>query len=396
MELQSQTRAQRDRSRQPQSANLTWGKSVLRSIGFVSFCLLAVVVLFLLFEGLSSSWRSVHGFVSSVNNRDVDMAYSTQYDPELGWVNIPNFYSRNFYNPGVYVQTDSKGFRNREEIEVQVPVGKLRVVCSGDSFTFGIGVDNDHTWCEQLSSLDQRLQAVNMGVPGYGVDQIYLMYRRDGTRLDYDAQIFALITDDFRRMQKNSFLGYGKPELEVRDGQLEVTDVPVKKASGLSRAVSGSGSLFANLSSVAVLQSLLDKFRPARHSSSHPIPDNTREVTAKILESLQALNHKKNATLVVVLLPTLGELTAAGPSQSWRGFLRDESAKQGITFIDLLEDAQTLPISELDKLFIPHGSQRFMGTAGHLSDYGNQYVSRKIYQALQANPVISVRLSTPH
>jgi hypothetical protein len=43
------------------------------------------------------------------------MVHSTQFDPELGWVNVPNFYSKNFYGPGLYLQTNSRGFRNREE-----------------------------------------------------------------------------------------------------------------------------------------------------------------------------------------------------------------------------------------------------------------------------------------
>ena len=371
---------------------MTSPRAISKSVGLVVFSLLGVCVLFLLVEGLCSSLLVVRNFVS-FSRRDVDMAHSTEYDGELGWVNVPNFYSKDFYNPGVYVQTNSQGFRNQENFSGQVPPGKLRIICSGDSFTFGIGVDNDHTWCGQLASVDHRLQAVNMGVPGYGVDQIYLMYLRAGARLDYDAQIFAVITDDFRRMQNSSFLGYSKPMLVLQGDRLVVTHVPVPKKSAFSRWLSWNGGTFSEFKSVSVLQSVLDKFHTVAPASSDPLAGAAREVTARIIESLRAANRQKKGVLVVVFLPTLKELTSEGPSGTWRALLRDESAKQGVAFVDLLAETQKLPIAELQKLYIPYGSQRYMGTAGHLSDYGNEYVGRTVYQALTANPDFSARLS---
>ena len=366
--------------------------ALLKSVAFVATCLFGAVILFLLFEGLGNTLFIIHDYVSYWGHV-VDMEHSTQFDPELGWVNIPNFYSKDFYDPGIYVQTNSRGFRNQEEFALQVPAAKLRVICSGDSFTFGVGVDNDHTWCEQLSSLDHRLQTVNMGVPGYGADQMYLLQLRETSRLDYDVQIFAVITDDFRRMMKGNLLGYGKPMLALRGDELVTTHVPVQKSSVFTRWIFWTGKF----KSVAMLQRVGGKLQPARRYDANliaTITRNTQQVTAKVLENLQATDRHKNSVMVVLLLPTFDELTATGPSAAWRDFLRDESAKQGITFIDLLDDAKKLPISELEKLFIPNGSQRYSDTGGHLTDYGNEYVSRKVYQALTANPEVASRLST--
>lgn len=131
----------------------------------------------------------------------------TTYDPDLGWVNEPNVYIPDMYGPGVYLRTNAQGFRNNHEINAAVPAGKVRVVCSGDSFTFGYGVDNAHTWCEQLSVLDPRLETVNMGQGGYGVDQAYLWYKRDAAKIEHQVQLLAFITDDFYRMLSDSFAG---------------------------------------------------------------------------------------------------------------------------------------------------------------------------------------------
>src|SRR5439155_1903766 len=110
-----------------------------------------------------------------------------------------------------------------------VPDGKVRIICSGDSFTLGFGVDNTHSWCELLSSLEPRLETVNMGQGGYGVDQAYLWYKRDAAKIGHQAQLLAFVTDDFYRMQSSSFSGYGKPVLEVEDGRLVVKNAPVPR-----------------------------------------------------------------------------------------------------------------------------------------------------------------------
>jgi hypothetical protein len=94
---------------------------------------------------------------------------------------VPNFFAANYYAPGAYLRTNSRGFRSDKETPDHVPAGKLRVICSGDSMTFGDGVSNDQVWCEQLASLDNRLETVNMGEVAYGTDQMYLKYKRYAT-----------------------------------------------------------------------------------------------------------------------------------------------------------------------------------------------------------------------
>ena len=60
-------------------------------------------------------------------------------------------------------------------------------------------------------SLDPRLETLNMGQGGYGVDQAYLWYKRDAAKFEHQVHLLAFITDDFVRMQSDRFRGYGKP-----------------------------------------------------------------------------------------------------------------------------------------------------------------------------------------
>jgi hypothetical protein len=141
--------------------------------------------------------------------------WHTEYDPELGWINKPSFRNDQMYGSGVYLQTNSQRFRNVRDFDRQVPAGKVRAVCTGDSFTLGYGVSNDNTWCELLTKKDPRFESVNMGQGGYGVDQAYLWYRRDGLALDHDALIFAFIAEDVARVARRTFQGYPKPLLAL-------------------------------------------------------------------------------------------------------------------------------------------------------------------------------------
>src|ERR1700676_469005 len=134
------------------------------------------LLFFLVIEGVCSGLFVAYQFLSPVEQRTLSAA-AVQYDQDLGWVSVPNFYHKDYYAPGIYLRTNSRGFRASSDYTQQVPPGKVRIVCSGDSQTFGDGVDNDHAWCQLLQSLDDRFQTVNIAQSGYGLDQMYLRYK---------------------------------------------------------------------------------------------------------------------------------------------------------------------------------------------------------------------------
>ena len=92
-----------------------------------------------------------------------------QYDSALGWTGKPGVTLRDFYGPGLSVQTNAQGFRDTVDFTRAAPPGRSRVICSGDSFTFGYGVGNDQSWCALLPVFDSRVPALNLGLVGYGV-----------------------------------------------------------------------------------------------------------------------------------------------------------------------------------------------------------------------------------
>jgi hypothetical protein len=353
------------------------------------------VLFFLILEGLCSTLFVAYKLWSTKKPSRTFL----QYDPDLGWASIPNFYDKNYFAPGIYMRTNSRGFRANEEFTERVPPGKLRIICSGDSQTQGFGVDNDHTWCQLLESIDLRLQTVNMGEGGYAPDQMYLWYKRDGTVFDHNVQFFAVNTYDLSNLQAKSLGLYGKPVLEVRNGELVTSNVPVPKQSpflhrlGLKRNQIADVYNENKLRSITLLGWLFRWALPARTPPlSNGPTDQQRQVFDKMVEDLQTINKQKNSVLVLVYLPaTWYDYEEDGASRAWRSFIREVSVKRGVAFFDLVDEFQKLPVTMKDGMFIWAGSGavRYSSEApGHLDDQGQEWVAKELYGGLLSIPEV--------
>ncbi len=78
------------------------------------------------------------------------------------------------------VNTNSQGFRNAEFSAKPAP-GTFRIVCLGDSITFGWGMDEKYSYPRVLErylnsrpGAKTRVEVINAGVPGYDLEQITL------------------------------------------------------------------------------------------------------------------------------------------------------------------------------------------------------------------------------
>lgn len=342
---------------------------------------LVVMLLFALLEGAASLLLTG---VEIVRTDVVPEHQHAEHDPLLGWVNMPNVHLPDVYGPGVAVRTNAQRFRNDRDFTTAVPEGRTRIICSGDSFTFGYGVDNDDTWCERLVALDPRLETVNMGLGGYGVDQAYLWYMRDGASLDHDLHLFAVLTDDFRRMRSDRFMGYGKPFLDVHNDSLVVTNLPVPNTSWLARRRALHGETVARLNVVQLVRRLLridDVSRAAELAERADHADRRLHgIVARIFADLKRANDAKDSRLVLVFLPGEWDYRPDASTDAWRDFVRAEAARQGITFIDLVDEIRRLPPTEVDALYAPNA---------HFSVAGNAWAAAVIYRLISPLPEVA-------
>ena len=91
----------------------------------------------------------------------------------------------------VVYRINDKGLRDRE-YEHARPAGVARVLAFGDSFTFGTGVSQDERFTEVAEASLDGAEVINMGVPGYGLDQILLSFLAQGVTYRPDLVVVFL------------------------------------------------------------------------------------------------------------------------------------------------------------------------------------------------------------
>lgn len=325
-----------------------------------------IALCFIVIEGFSSAAISLVEMME-----DEPLPSPSQYDEELGWTSVPNTYSPHFYGPGKYIRTNAQGFRNEADTALQVPVGKIRIVCSGDSFTFGQGVANDRTWCHRLSKLDDQFETVNLGQPRYGIDQAYLRYLRDAADLDQTIHIFAFVSGNFNRMSGLDYQRHGKPALELVGNELNTVNVPVPRfrwrvSRGLERA---------DFRSIDFAQRVLARLSPQEFDI--PEANKIRPVAARVFETLQQLDTDNGITSLFVFLPTQKDIDK---DRAWRGWITTTMYESSMPFIDLTPALRELAVTEQGDFFIPDGTP----SAGLYNERGNEWVAQELYRRLSA------------
>ena len=347
------------------------------------------VFLLILIEGGASLVLFTYDVVG--NQSQLAEENSTRYDPELGWVAEPNIDLPDFYGSGRGLRTESRGFRNNEDVTEEPTNGRARIICSGDSFTLGYGVDNDDTWCHLLSPL-LNVETVNMGQGGYGVDQAYLWYVRDGLKLSHRIHLFAFIEEDFRRAQRWDFAGFPKPVLEVVDGELTVSNVPVPPDSWIRRV---SRRLTAPSGEVRIARLLNGLWRRIVGDNVVSGERNaaTIEMLAEMFDRLAKQNEGKSSRLVLVNLATKEMHLRVGKSY-WQRSIGQLSDSLGITYIDLVPRLQELPGTAVERLFIQPDSVPYRGSEGHYTEAGNRWVANAVRAELLRIPELTGLLTT--
>ena len=350
--------------------------------------LIIIVLFFVVLEGGASFYFAYQGARQEIKKEPfLAERLHTEYDPLLGWINKPNISIDHMYGPNVYLKTNSQRFRNKNNFAIRIPKGKIRVICSGDSFTLGFGVDNAHTWCNLLELIDPRIQSVNMGQGGYGIGQAYLWYKRDGTKLDHAIHVFAFITADFTtRMGTKSFLGMPKPLLRTRNGKILVENIPISRLS--SHKVLKYLKFFNVVRLASEIQGV--NFPDTLDKPAIYLEGEGEELVGTIFENLKKINKAQNSKLVIVQLPTEGEYRGTINDTLYK-FLRQEAEKRGILYLNLVRDMRQVSSSKMSKFFFQKDINGFDSSKGHLTPMGNFFVAQKISKALTGIDALSTQ-----
>lgn len=352
---------------------------------------LRCVLVFVVMEGCASIWV-VGSQIAGFTRTYLSQTQGHNFDPDLGWVGKPNRRMDDAFGPGKHLKINSQGYRSARDFDEKIPAGKVRILCTGDSFTWGNGVGNGSPWVELLSPLDPKIEAINMGQNGYGLDQIYLRYQREGDRFEHDVHVLSFIGLDFDRMRNTHFLDMPKPRLRLNGQAVEVENSPIPEPSDLKIWWVGAAKylfnlrLFGKLMGLYLEQSGVPELGDRTVSEDGPL----KALILRVFEEVAKLSAGRDATFVAIYLPVSTDYRPEERLDGWRAELRMELEKRNIHFVDLIDSFRAMPPPRAEALFIQ--SNTVMFEAGHYNETGHQYVASATYRELCDIPEVAVKL----
>ncbi|PYV08477.1 MAG: hypothetical protein DMG23_13445 [Acidobacteria bacterium] len=218
------------------------------------------------------------------------------YDPMRGWTLASNLRGLTVFG-GKTLSSNSKGIRGNTEYPYQRQPGRQRILVLGDSFTFGDEVSDDETYAHYLEELLPGTEVLNMGISGYGHDQMLLYLKGEGVKYKPDVVVVGFVWFDcYRSLLK--FLSFSKPRFELRGGKLVLTNTPVPTPESV-------------LSSEWYQPKTLDLGVMLRGQFERVLGlmiKHARTITTAILDEIVATTRQVGARPAFVYLPMLDEL----------------------------------------------------------------------------------------
>jgi hypothetical protein len=268
-------------------------------------------------------------------------------EPILGWV-------ANKANPGINPQ----GFRDAKDFNrIDFDSRRTRVMILGDSFIYGANRAIDNIPSQLQSKLHDQFEIFNLGVPGYGIDQMYLAYEQYKYAIRPHMVILAFIDVDVSRVLEayRVWEGLNKPSFTVKNGNL------------VSRGpISESHRLLNELTSKSVLFSLLMR--------QIYLMKDARAIVEHIFLRMLKETQRRNEQFVVVRIPATNRLNHIDfvpmPTNYAEVFVKTE-----VMYLD--------PSEEIRK--VPNWSNRFYLPDGHMSAAGDQFLADYIHKQMFEN-----------
>lgn len=259
------------------------------------------------------------------------------YDPKLLHRLKPN---QRAFTHSFPVITNSYGLRN-EEFPLKPRPGVVRILCLGDSLTFGKGVAFTETYPKQLeimlnASGRGRYEVINGGVSAYDTWQEVTYLREDGWEFQPDLVIIGFYGNDIVPRPRHLDPSHNG----VRSGDRD--EVMRSRADWGIYWLKRSRILLLLRERVTQLMSRVQpsadvshKLSLLRGTANDLVDAGWREIDSSF-EELAALARKHHFGVLVVFFPMADEVVAKYPNASYPARAREIAARHGIPALDLL------------------------------------------------------------
>jgi len=201
---------------------------------FIIFCLIEIILfLWVSFVRKRFQWLITSKDENPLFSKEgLDKFIPEGFDSEIGWIRKPNTKRE---EKGKFGKTkwsiNEKGARTNPEYEKT----SSDILCCGDSFTFCRQVNDDETWENYLSKLENT-NVLNFGVGNYGIDQSFLRLKREYHKNKTKFVIIAVVPDTISRIMSTwkHYYEYGntfafKPRFVIHNNELELVKNKIDK-----------------------------------------------------------------------------------------------------------------------------------------------------------------------
>jgi len=350
----------------------------------------------IIFFALTSGYLAVEGYwlaTGSTPERAVKPRFYTNVPGDLE----PNLTVVDTTIKGLpfEVSTNAQGFRGNEDVSMAKKPGSVRILCLGDSYSYGVGVGNRQTFPAMLQSfLTEKyvgvdFQVINAATPFYGVFDELDYYRDKGRKLNADLVLVQFSIDDLEGMshfffrQKNKrMLGGTYHHLERASREEEISSLLYALSPDFLFAQSGAPSHEAFYGEDAHYlltpskdeQDLLSDRTALLNEKTVPA---LRRFWDNYLEGLSALRReveRDGSKLLVVVLPDVRQM---GDYLNAPGFaLASTLNARGFDVMDFTRLFRTLAMRGHARLFLDPLNE-------HLSPQGNAVAAQNIADRLR-------------
>ena len=304
--------------------------------------------------------------VWDVERSPVELSY------KYGW--IPKVGSFNKNTPPHTITIDNNSFRNNHPLEL-IDSSRKTILFSGDSFTFGDGVNDYSTFPSFFQSITKD-KVLNGGVPAYGIDQMYL--RSLDIIQDYKISdlFFCFIPDDINRCNNSTFHKVQKPYFNFEGDSTRL--IPINPEN-FSNSITFNLSLFHKIGGYSlVIDKLMGSFFPEFWSYSVQISKKKEhgkgnEVSVQLINLLKKECDKRNINFFVV--PLAHQRYAIDHIDNLQFVLNN--LDKGINIVNVFKKLEKIRL-ENPELF----SSYFLKKNYHFSKLGNEFVANYIYSEI--------------
>lgn len=299
------------------------------------------------------------------------------WSDELGVVAVPGQKGTRRI-PGVYdyrYSNNSLGLRGPREITPPAP-GVGRILFLGDSFAYGIGVNDDQTFSAltetELRRTGRAVEVVNGGLPDKGTGFALHVLRKYGSVVQPTVVAMFLFVNDLGDDARREYFAPGPDGTPV-----SVFPTPgllaKKRRLGRLRRIPllDTATAHSHLASLAK-RALLRQWRlkPDWQFFAYGAP-----FEQDLLASLQTSARSLGAEVVFFLVPERGQVESkrTGGPDPMEGFVSETAEKLGVRFVPL---SRALAASgrSLPELFF---------VEGHLTPEGHRIVANEAVKALE-------------